>query len=82
MDKLGGIGIMNLLCEGGGELAGQLVREGLVDAFEFFVAPKILGGNAVPVIGGRGWNLKDVPEVKFIDTRMVGRDIWLRAIKK
>jgi diaminohydroxyphosphoribosylaminopyrimidine deaminase/5-amino-6-(5-phosphoribosylamino)uracil reductase len=82
MDKLGSIGVMNLLCEGGGELAGQLVREDLVDAYEFFVAPKLLGGRGVPVIGGSGWSLKDAPEIKFVGSRTVGRDIWLRAVRK
>lgn len=36
-------GINNVLCEGGGVLAGNLLRENLVDDIYWFVAPKILG---------------------------------------
>ena len=82
MKKLGEVGIMHLLCEGGGELAEQLVRSDLVDVFEFFVAPKIIGGRGTPVLGGNGWNLKNAPELKFIESRMVGGDVWIRGVRK
>ena len=35
--------VMSLLCEGGGEMAGALLRAGLVDQLELFYAPVILG---------------------------------------
>lgn len=79
MDRLGKAGLLHVLCEGGGELAAQLVRGNLVDRFEFFVAPKLLGGGGYPVIGGSGWNLKDGPELKFVDSRAVGEDVWISA---
>ncbi len=82
MKKLGKAGIMHLLCEGGGELAEQLVRSDLVDLFEFFVAPKIIGGRGAAVVGGNGWSLKGAPELKFTESRMVGDDIWIRGIRK
>ncbi len=82
MKRLGKVGIMHLLCEGGGELAEQLVRSDLVDAFEFFVAPKIIGGRGAAVVGGNGWSLKNAPELKFTESRMVGDDIWIRGIRK
>lgn len=81
MKKLGESGILHLLCEGGGQLAEQLVRSDLVDAFEFFVAPKIIGGRGAAVVGGNGWSLKSAPELKFTETRMVGNDIWMRGVK-
>lgn len=79
MKRLGKAGIMHLLCEGGGELAEDLVRLDLVDVFEFFVAPKIIGGEGAPVVGGRGWSLKNAPNMKFVETRMIGEDIWIRG---
>jgi len=79
MDKLGGIGVMHLLCEGGGEIAEQLVRDDLVDIFEFFVAPKIIGGMGIPVVGGKGWGLKNAPKLKFLETKIVGRDVLIKA---
>ncbi len=82
MDKLGGIGVMHLLCEGGGEIAEQLVRADLVDMFEFFVAPKLLGGSGIPVVGGRGWSLKNMPKLKFMEPVTLGRDILIRAVRE
>ena len=79
MDKLGHAGLLHVLCEGGGELAAQLVRDGFVDRFEFFVAPKLLGAGGCPVIGGRGWSLKHGPELKFLDSRPIGDDVWISA---
>jgi diaminohydroxyphosphoribosylaminopyrimidine deaminase/5-amino-6-(5-phosphoribosylamino)uracil reductase len=77
--KLGKAGILHVLCEGGGELAAQLIQDRLVDVFEFFVAPRLLGGGGCPVVGGRGWTLRDGPELSFLDSRRVGHDIWIRA---
>ena len=53
MRRLGAEGVTSLLVEGGGTLASELLRSGLVDKVEFHVAPKILGGaNSRPVVGG------------------------------
>ncbi len=82
MKRLGKTGIMNLLCEGGGELAEQLVRSDLVDAFEFFIAPKIIGGRGAAVVSGKGWSLNSAPGLKFTESRMVGGDVWIRGVRK
>ena len=37
------LGVMNVLCEGGGEMAGALLRAGLVDRLVLFYAPVVLG---------------------------------------
>jgi len=42
MKKLGQRKIASMLCEGGAELAGALLEQGLVDEIAFFYAPKIL----------------------------------------
>ena len=44
LKKLGGMGMTHVLVEGGGELVAGLVEKRLVDAFLFFIAPKIIGG--------------------------------------
>jgi diaminohydroxyphosphoribosylaminopyrimidine deaminase/5-amino-6-(5-phosphoribosylamino)uracil reductase len=41
--KAGEFGLRSLLVEGGGKLATALIKEGLVDKFMVFVAPKLIG---------------------------------------
>ena len=77
---LGRMGILHVLCEGGGELAAGLIRGGLADELLFFVAPKVLGGrNSAPVVGGMDWPLAKAPELRFLGCERVGDDILLRA---
>lgn len=79
--RLGKIGLLHVLCEGGAELAGELIRSGLVDEFVFFVAPTILGGwRALPAITGRGWPLATAPRLRFEEVSRAGRDILIRAV--
>ncbi|MBN1670552.1 MAG: bifunctional diaminohydroxyphosphoribosylaminopyrimidine deaminase/5-amino-6-(5-phosphoribosylamino)uracil reductase RibD [Kiritimatiellae bacterium] len=78
--RLGKLGILHLLCEGGGELAASLIRAGLVDELLIFVAPMVIGGRgAVPAVAGMGWPLKAAPGFRLIETAAVGRDLLIRA---
>jgi diaminohydroxyphosphoribosylaminopyrimidine deaminase / 5-amino-6-(5-phosphoribosylamino)uracil reductase len=80
MKRIGEAGLLHVLCEGGGELAAQLVRDEYVDAFEFFVAPTLLGGGGAPVIGGKGWPLGHAPALRFTEVKQVGDDVLIRAV--
>ncbi|MBT3552770.1 MAG: bifunctional diaminohydroxyphosphoribosylaminopyrimidine deaminase/5-amino-6-(5-phosphoribosylamino)uracil reductase RibD [Rhodospirillaceae bacterium] len=51
---LGGLGLTNVLVEGGGALAASMLRADLVDRVAWFRAPAILGGDAMPAIGALG----------------------------
>lgn len=80
MNKTGQLGLLHVLCEGGSELAGALVREKMVDEFLFFIAPCLLGGhNALSAIGGTGWPLATAPRLRFTECRFIGKDILVRA---
>jgi len=77
--EVGKMGLLHLLCEGGGELAEALIREGRVDEYVFFIAPRVLGGRGVPVVGGRGWRLESAPRLKFTRWERMGKDMLLCA---
>jgi diaminohydroxyphosphoribosylaminopyrimidine deaminase/5-amino-6-(5-phosphoribosylamino)uracil reductase len=76
---LGKLGLLHVVCEGGGELAAGLVREGLVDEYWLFYAPKLLGGKGKPGFGGEGWKLDGAPALRFDDVSRVGADILVKA---
>lgn len=80
MRRLGRMGILHVLCEGGGEVAASLIRARLVDNFMFYTAPCLVGGqHAVSAIGGKGWPLSKMPKLIFTECRRVGQDILIRA---
>ena len=81
LTRLGKNGVMNVLCEGGGVLAEALVKADVVDEYLIFMAPKLLGGKAVPAFGGVGWHLGKEPELQFTDIKQLGADIFIRAVK-
>jgi len=45
-------GWTSVLLEGGGRLAGTLIQDQLVDKLEFFIAPKLVGGNGPSPLSG------------------------------
>ncbi len=78
--RLGHQGCLHVLCEGGGELAADLLRNGLVDRLLLFVCPAVLGGEGVPAIGGSGWLLSRMPRFRFETIRRCGHDLFLSLI--
>jgi diaminohydroxyphosphoribosylaminopyrimidine deaminase/5-amino-6-(5-phosphoribosylamino)uracil reductase len=77
--ELGRRGISSLLLEGGAELAGGLVRGGLVDRIALFTAPLLLG-DGPGVIDGLGITaLAAAPRLSELRTRPVGPDILVEA---
>ena len=72
-------GVCAVLCEGGGELAGAFLREGLVDRLDVLVAPLLLGAGA-PVVGDLGiGSLPAAHRLRFDPPQALGDDIWLCA---
>ncbi|MFC1452270.1 bifunctional diaminohydroxyphosphoribosylaminopyrimidine deaminase/5-amino-6-(5-phosphoribosylamino)uracil reductase RibD [Verrucomicrobiota bacterium] len=83
MRRLAGIGVLHVLCEGGGILAGTLVRDELVDEYLLFMAPRLIGdAGSTPVIGRQGWALADTPGMTFKETVAIGGDILIRAMPR
>jgi diaminohydroxyphosphoribosylaminopyrimidine deaminase/5-amino-6-(5-phosphoribosylamino)uracil reductase len=71
-------GVESLLVEGGGQLAGALLRQGLVDRYYWIQAPIWLGEEAVPALSGlpaRG--LDQAERWRVIERRALGEDTLL-----
>jgi len=78
--KLGNDGVTALLVEGGGELAGTLLAWNAVDAVEFHLAPKLLGGRSSrTVVAGDGFALESALELENMKSFFVGRDLVVTA---
>ncbi len=80
----GRLGLLQVLCEGGGEMAASLMNERLVDRYIFFITPCALGGGeSIGAIGGRGWLIKKgMPALRFVSCRRVGPDVMIEARPK
>lgn len=83
MAELGARGLTRVFCEGGGVLAADLLRAGLVDQLIGYSAGLVLGGDARPGIAGLDLaHLADAPRFRLVESRRIGPDIlhrWLRA---
>ncbi len=68
-----------VLCEGGGRLAGSLMEQGLVDEFNLFLAPKVLGDEqgVAAVSGLRPLSMAQTRNFHLVKQRSVGPDLWL-----
>ncbi|AKJ65017.1 bifunctional diaminohydroxyphosphoribosylaminopyrimidine deaminase/5-amino-6-(5-phosphoribosylamino)uracil reductase RibD [Kiritimatiella glycovorans] len=81
LDTLGERGLLHVLCEGGGEIAAALAGAQLVDEYIFFMAPRILGGDARPAFAPMGLGLADARALKYEEICRVGEDLMIRAAK-
>lgn len=81
LKRLGGEGVTSLLVEGGGEVNAAFLEAGLAQRVAFFYAPKILGGrDARRGVAGEGAKrLADLIELRDVEWRRVGEDLWLSA---
>lgn len=78
--RLGKIGCLQVVCEGGGILATSLLRANLVDELRLFLAPILLGSQqAAGLLGGTGWSLPAAPRLSLIEQQRVGDDLLITA---
>ncbi len=75
--RLAADGVVELLVEGGAQVAGELHREGLVDEYVVYLAPVLSGGDdAVPMLAGAGAStVGDFWRGEIADVRTVGADV-------
>lgn len=80
MDDLGRRNITSLLIEGGSDLNSAAWEAKVVNKLLFFTAPKIIGGQKLPVIGGRGVSsLGEANSLKITKVEHLGHDILIEA---
>ena len=72
-------GINELHVEAGGQLNGSLVREGLVDEYLIYLAPKLLGSGLDMAAFGPLASLAHAPLLRFHDIERVGCDVRILA---
>lgn len=73
-------GMNEVLVEAGATLAGALVQAGLADEIVLYLAPQLLGSDArglVDLVGVE--RMQERVELEWIEHRMVGADLRLRA---
>jgi diaminohydroxyphosphoribosylaminopyrimidine deaminase/5-amino-6-(5-phosphoribosylamino)uracil reductase len=75
MKRLGDRGVISVFCEGGGVLAGSLLRDRLVDKVIFTMASKLLGDGLRAVAGAGIASLDDAVSLKDTEVETLGGDI-------
>ena len=79
MKRLGKLGVTSLLVEGGQQLSTALLKKGLADRLQLFIAPKLLGGGTKSVFGLGINRMEDIVPFKSSEWQQSGRDILLTA---
>ena len=81
LDEIGRREMLTLLVEGGGELTGSLVADGLLDEVYAFVAPLLIGGRTAPgPVGDPGaGELAQALRLGNMVTEQIGADVLIRA---
>lgn len=76
--------LSSLIVEGGSHVSDQFVRAQLIDKVSFFIAPKLVGGQAaIPAIGGTGVaKLSEALELEFTNISKCGVDLEVTAYPK
>ncbi|MEM7546889.1 MAG: bifunctional diaminohydroxyphosphoribosylaminopyrimidine deaminase/5-amino-6-(5-phosphoribosylamino)uracil reductase RibD [Pseudomonadota bacterium] len=76
MQALGARGLTRVLCEGGGTLAGALLKAGLIDELVWFSAGAAIGGDGAAALGPLNIAaLAEMPRMTLSRTEMIGADL-------
>jgi diaminohydroxyphosphoribosylaminopyrimidine deaminase/5-amino-6-(5-phosphoribosylamino)uracil reductase len=77
LDDLGARGVIQLLVEGGSNVAGEFHRLGLVDQYVFYFAPAVMGGDdGLAMFGGPGaTTISELRRGMIASIRTLGPDL-------
>ena len=73
--------ILHVFCEGGGGIAGALLKANLVDELRIFLSPMLIGG-PVGATGTTAWRLPQAPGFILRKCTPVGKDLLLKLTPK
>ena len=75
LKKLGQMGLLSVMIEGGAITASRALKEKVVDKVNFFYAPRIIGGDGKNMIGALGIKqVGDSRKVKDLEVMKFGKD--------
>lgn len=82
LDDLGSKGVLQLLVEGGANVAGEFHRLGLVDRYVIYLAPALFGGeDARGLFAGNGaWDMSELWRGSFVAIERVGADVRVEMV--
>ena len=72
-------GVKHLMVEGGPTLASEFVRQELVDEFQIYLAPMLLGGSRTSLGDIGVGSIGDAVSLEVLETQSLGKDIFIRA---
>jgi len=81
LSRLGEIGIMSLLVEGGSEVNGSFLDEGSIDKLLLFFSPRLMGDPGAPgIFGGRGISsLQEAIPLNETKVKRIGEDVLIEG---
>ena len=84
LSRLGEMGIMSLMVEGGSQVYGSFLDEGLIDKLLLFLSPKLIGDSqALGIFGGNGvGTLKEAVLLTDLKIKRSGGDILIEGYVK
>jgi diaminohydroxyphosphoribosylaminopyrimidine deaminase/5-amino-6-(5-phosphoribosylamino)uracil reductase len=72
--------VSSVLIEGGAGLAAAALRARVVDRLVFFLAPKLIGGDGVPMVASLGVrSMVRAPQLHIVEVSRIGADLLVRA---
>jgi diaminohydroxyphosphoribosylaminopyrimidine deaminase/5-amino-6-(5-phosphoribosylamino)uracil reductase len=80
MARLGALHLQSVLLEGGSTLAGEALRQGVIDKVMLFYAPKLVGGDGPGLFAGKGVaRMEDAIRLRDITYTRFGEDLLIQG---
>ena len=82
LEELGRRDVVQLLVEGGADVAGRFHAAGLVDRYVLYLAPGFMGGDGRPLLAGPGAaGIDDLGRGRIDSVRRVGHDVRIDVVE-